>query len=470
MLFCGGITKIEGTIAYITHANKKDKTAQFLDSNYVMEIDTRSNKSLADAFNYIKNVANHGRAEEYKNPFAHMVIAYAPNELPSKEDMKEHLQFILREAGLDESTPYLAVAHEKEVKEKGTSIEKEGVHMHVIFPTFDQKGNPWRKPERFTNRGGKAYQKKQWATHNSAIMFQQICAEAEIKFGLVKTLQTQYTAQKVKGAKAAPESNKGNSKKIESARRLELFKQSNPDKKSEREKAHMLYNAAIQKAKSLEEFEQLTECEKTYRREKLTSIKIRVGGYSFKFAIEPLEKQLAINQANYAKQEEERLEQHKKDVINTLMNECVYNITFEQFLKHPSISFTEDKRGNKTLTIRETAQALNYNKVKEIFEKVEPRRLEKVKKQQRLASEAAAAKKAAAEKAAAEKKAKAKKEEQEPSWWNAQHEHYNYDPPEPVEAPKPEPSPEPEPVPEPASTPARPAAPALQPKRKMPRI
>jgi hypothetical protein len=67
-------------------------------------------------------------------------------------------------------------------------------------------------------------------------------------------------------------------------------------------------------------------------------------------------------------------------------------------------------------------------------------------------------------------KAKAKKEEQEPSWWNAQHEHYNYDPPEPVEAPKPEPSPEPEPVPEPASTPARPAAPALQPKRKMPRI
>ena len=125
---------------------------------------------------------------------------------------------------------------------------------------------------------------------------------------------------------------------------------------------------------------------------------------------------------------------------------------------------------NKTLTIRETAQALNYNKVKEIFEKVEPRRLEKVKKQQRLASEAAAAKKAAAEKAAAEKKAKAKKEEQEPSWWNAQHEHYNYDPPEPVEAPKPEPSPEPEPVPEPASTPARPAAPALQPKRKMPRI
>ena len=64
-----GRAKIEGTIAYITHANKKDKTAQFLDSNYVMEIDTRSNKSLADAFNYIKNVANHGRAEEYKNPF-----------------------------------------------------------------------------------------------------------------------------------------------------------------------------------------------------------------------------------------------------------------------------------------------------------------------------------------------------------------------------------------------------------------
>ena len=49
-----GRAKIEGTIAYITHANKKDKTAQFLDSNYVMEIDTRSNKSLADAFNYIK--------------------------------------------------------------------------------------------------------------------------------------------------------------------------------------------------------------------------------------------------------------------------------------------------------------------------------------------------------------------------------------------------------------------------------
>ena len=118
----GGRSKIEGTIAYITHANKKDKTARFLDSNYVLKIDTRSNKSLADAFNYIKSVANYGRAEEYKNPFAHMVIAYAPSELPSEEEMKEHLQFILKEAGLDESTPYLAVVHEKEVKAKGMVI------------------------------------------------------------------------------------------------------------------------------------------------------------------------------------------------------------------------------------------------------------------------------------------------------------------------------------------------------------
>ena len=396
----GGRSKIEGTIAYITHANKKDKTARFLDSNYVLKIDTRSNKSLADAFNYIKSVANYGRAEEYKNPFAHMVIAYAPSELPSEEEMKEHLRFILKEAGLDESTPYLAVVHEKEVKAKG--IEKEGVHVHVIFPTFDQKGTPWYKPERFTNRSGKAYQNRQWATHDSAIMFQQICAEAELKFGLVKTLQAQYTARKVKGAKPAPDRNKGNSKKAESARKLELLKQSKPDKAPEKEKARRLYNSALEQAKTLDEFEQSTGCEKVYRREKLTAIKIEMGGYAFNFPIEPLQKQLAINQANHekekAKQEAERLEKHKQDNLKKLMDECLSNITFEQFVKHPKIKFTEDTKGNKILVVRETEYALNYNKVKELFEKTEPRRIE----QQRIKAEQA--KKEAAAKAAEEKR------------------------------------------------------------------
>ena len=288
--------KIESTVKYIL----KNNEATFLASNCsTASFNQKNFQRVCGAFNAIEQAVNLNRENKYKNVFAHIVIAYAPGEVPPHEEMEKHLKHILEQAGIDvKTTPFFAVVHNKAIKGKDSKVEQEGQHIHLIFPTFNTKKEPWLKPSRFTDKKERAYQNKQWATHDSAIMFQQISAETELKFNLVQTEQASYIAQKVAGVKVSPNVGQS-SKRAKDTARAHLAKRG---KMLAHDEAEAIKLAVAQKAQSVEDAIEIIEqhnakAEKVERRGKLTAIKIIVNdapNHPVHFALKDMSKHIEL--------------------------------------------------------------------------------------------------------------------------------------------------------------------------------